>query len=109
MKFLGTIFGMIYHTSNRTTNRAKTSSKTRYDLGGFCMILWYDSRYVSDIFIFSLVATACQAAATAKLAAAAIALPPPRCRCLHCRRAVDAANTALSPSCHLCHQAGCCC
>jgi hypothetical protein len=41
-EFLGTIFGTIYCTSNRTSNCAKTSSKTMYDFGGFCTISWYD-------------------------------------------------------------------
>jgi len=56
------------------------------------------------------------AVSAAKLAAAAVALPPPRCHrhaatatlppppcsCLHRRQAADAANTALLPSCHRC-------
>ena len=39
-----------------------------------------------------------QAATTAKLATAAVALPQPPCCCLRRRRATNATNTALLPS-----------
>ena len=82
----------------------KTSSKTRYNFGGFCTILWYDSRYNS--FLLLMVAPARLAATTTKLAAAAVALPPPRCCCLRRRCAANAANAPLLPSYRLCRQAG---
>ncbi len=51
-EFVCVILGMIYCTSNCTSNRAKTSSKTRYHFRGFCTISWYDLRYDSWVIYF---------------------------------------------------------